>query len=153
MPVPEPAAVDSGLVPRFGVRIAGVSLLLPEGPLEHVSDATVHPLPGAGRRVAGITQLRGQPIVVLDPRDAGSIETPEDSRVALLVIGAPPEAGALLVDGPPRSVRVGEPGREVPLPDAPFAAALDSAFADADDPSSHWWSFDAPRLFARLAAD
>ena len=45
--------------PLFGVRVAGVPLLLPQGaPLEYLAAAPVYPLPRAGRGVLGLTQLR-----------------------------------------------------------------------------------------------
>lgn len=137
---------------RFGLRIAGVPLLLPEEPLEHVASAVVHPLPGAGRRVVGLAQLRGHPVVVVDPGDAAPSARPAELRAALLVIGVPPDAGALLVQAPPQPVRIGEPRPDAPPPEAPFAAALDGAFADADDPAGVWWHFEARRLLALLAA-
>src|SRR5690606_1997128 len=63
---------DAGAVPlpatRFGARLGGIGVALPAGTaLEFVADAAIYPLPLAPARVAGLMQLRGQPLVVLDP--------------------------------------------------------------------------------------
>lgn len=113
---------------RFAARLGGVSVALPAGtPLEFVADATLYPLPLAPMRVAGLMQLRGQPLVVLDasPRPQGAVAI---DRHDVLVVGRPPQAAALLVDGPPRALADGHwhPVRGT-RPDCAFAAALDVA--------------------------
>jgi chemotaxis signal transduction protein len=136
---------------RFGVLVAGVPLLLPAVALEHVAAATVFPLPGAGEHVLGLAQLRGHPVVVLDAGPAEAQRRAPGHRPSLLVIGTPPEAGALVVDGAPRPVRVGGDCPEADRPQSPFADALDGAVRDADDGTTLWWGFDPRRLFELLA--
>ncbi|MFP5460082.1 MAG: hypothetical protein ACLGII_00660 [Gammaproteobacteria bacterium] len=136
---------------RFGVLAAGVPLLLPAVALEHVAAATVFPLPGAGEHVLGLAQLRGHPVVVLDAGPAEAQRRAPGHRPSLLVIGTPPEAGALVVDGTPRPVRVGGDCPEADRPQSPFADALDGAVRDADDGTTLWWGFDPRRLFELLA--
>lgn len=148
---PSPGVEASGSSGRFGVLVAGVPLLLPAVALEHVAAATVFPLPGAREHVLGLAQLRGHPVVVLDAGPAGAQRRAPGHRSSLLVIGTPPEAGALVVDGAPRPVRIAGSCPGADRPQAPFADALDEALRDADDGSKLWWRFDPRRLFELLA--
>ena len=137
----------------FGVLAAGVPLLLPQGePLEYLADAVVHWLPGAGERVAGLLQLRGVPIVVLDPAAAPARAAPARRRLGVLVIGHAPEGAALVVDGPPAPLETFPARAASQRPDCAFAAALGEPVAEAADPGRLWWGFDARRLFAALAS-
>lgn len=113
---------------RFGARLAGVAVAFPAGtPLEFVADAAIYPLPLAPGHVAGLTQLRGQPLVVLDPaKHPAAVRA--ITRRDVLVVGQPPQAAALLVDGPPQ-------------------ALADSDARDARD------EVDPARLFDALARD
>jgi hypothetical protein len=152
--------------PLFGVRVAGVPLLLPQGaPLEYLAAAPVYPLPRAGRGVLGLTQLRGHPVVVLVPtgqaaRIAGSVP-----RAAVLVIGEMPDGGAICVDGPPEPVEIAGPAQAAaPPPECPFAAVLGEPVAQAapagraegdgaGTQTTVWWRFEPRRLFETLAGD
>lgn len=137
---------------RFGLRVGGVPLLLPETALEHVQGASVYPLPGAAPGVLGLAQLRGHPVVVLDPApEEGRARSPA-ARHSLLVIGTPPEAGALAVDALPQPVLLGPSRRGAAAPAVRFAAALDAAFEDAGEPGTLWWGFEPRRLFELMAA-
>lgn len=136
---------------RFGVRLAGVPLLLPETALEHVQAASVFPLPGAAAGVLGLAQVRGHPVVVLGPTAPDGQRRSPAPRQALLVIGTPPEAAALAVDGPSQPVRPGAQQAGAMPPATSFAGVLDRAFADADEPGVLWWSFEPRQLFEALA--
>lgn len=135
----------------FGVRVGGVPLLLPtDAGLEYVAAAPVFPLPRAGRRIVGLMQLRGHPVVVLDGAPQPAPPAAEARRLSVLVIGAAPEAGALVVDAPPHDL--------LSTSDAPAAAvrpacAFSTALADpvADASGGLWWRFDPRRLFEALA--
>lgn len=153
-----PAFDESDAAPpsatRFAARLGGVSVALPAGtPLEFVADATLYPLPLAPMRVAGLMQLRGQPLVVLDasarPAGVATIE-----RRDVLVMGRLPQAAALLVDGPPRPLVDGQwhPVRSAP-PDCAFASAIDVAGQapwPARDAGEALHEIDPERLFAAL---
>ncbi len=77
---------------------------MPAGtPLEFIVGAAVYPLPLAPARVAGLMQLRGQPLVVLDASPAPAVGNALCRR-DVLVVGKPPQAAALLVDGPPQAL-------------------------------------------------
>ncbi|HLT25750.1 MAG TPA: hypothetical protein VK047_03560 [Zeimonas sp.] len=147
--------------PSFGVRLAGLPVRLPAGtPLEFVPRAALHPLPLAPRRVAGLMQLRGQPIVVLDasPHEpmpaAAAALAPRD----VLVVGALPNAAALLVEGAPQPTPVEAPAIGLPL--ARAGALADCAFFDAivshrvaEGDGGEWYEVDPARLFAALLED
>lgn len=150
----EPGATPSPAT-RFAARLGGVGVVLPEGtPLEFVADAAIHPLPLAPARVAGLMQLRGQPLVVLDasarPGAAAAID-----RRDVLVVGRPPQAAALLVDGPPRPLADGQwyPARGA-RPECAFASALDVAGGEAGASRAAGealYEVDPERLFEALA--
>lgn len=148
---PSPAVSAPPPSNGFGVIVAGVGLLLPRVALEHVPAATVFPLPGAGAHVLGLVQLRGHPVVVLEAVPAEAEHRSPGHRPSLLVIGSPPEAGALVVAAAPRAIRVGEAAVQAQPPGVPFAAALEGAQADLDDLDMLWWRFDPRRLFELLA--
>ncbi|MCD6680320.1 MAG: chemotaxis protein CheW [Burkholderiaceae bacterium] len=153
--------------PSFGVRLAGIPVRLPAGTaLEYVAQASLHPLPLAPARVAGLMQLRGQPIVVLDPsagREAGS----HAANIALaphevLVVGAMPHAVAVLVDSAPQRVPAEEAPLALPLERADamahcaFFDAIVSHHASAAEAGAEggdWYDVDPARLIAALLAD
>lgn len=148
---------------RFGIRVAGLNLLLPETLLEHVADAPIFAMPGAGAAVLGLAQLRGHPVVVLDPEVGCTDRGPEAPGLmdatapapvgpaGFLVIGQAPDAGALALAAPPCAVRLGARLASVSRPRPVFADALEFPYADEDDPATIWWSFEPQRLFERLA--
>ncbi len=150
--------------PSFGVRLAGLAVRMPAGtPLEYVAQATLHPLPLAPRRVAGLMQLRGQPLVVLD-----ASADPENRRPAaaareaheVLVIGAPPNVAAVIVDGAPHPVRADAAALDVPIARVdvparcPFFDAIVSRRVLAEGAEGEpWYDIDPSRLVAALLAD
>ncbi|MGD9943819.1 MAG: chemotaxis protein CheW [Burkholderiaceae bacterium] len=141
---------------RFGTELAGVPVLMPAGiALEFVPAAGVHPLPLAPRRVRGLMQLRGQPLLVIDPADPaapGQGPATTTAGVSVLVVGTPPEAAALVVPAAPRAVRITAP---VPAraPRCGFADALGTAHADAARAGGFWFDVDPEQLFAALMRD
>lgn len=142
----------------FGVRVAGVGLLLPQGePLEFIAAAPVYPLPLAGPRVAGLVQLRGHPVVVLNAGAAAATAAGPIARRAVLVIGSAPDAAGLCVDTPPEPLEPLEPGavaEGVATPACAFLGALgEPVTATAGSGDGIWWRFDARRLFELLAGE
>lgn len=150
--------------PSFGVRLAGLPVRLPAGtPLEYVAQATLHPLPLAAKRIAGLMQLRGQPLVVLDAsptreEHAPAALAPHD----VLVVGALPNAAGVLVDGAPQSVPADAAALGLPL--APVDALAGCPFFDAivshhvvaagaEGEGADWYDVDPSRLVAALLAD
>ncbi len=138
----------------FGVRVAGTHLLLPsDQTLEYVADAASFPLPGAGHRVLGMMQLRGHPILVLDGGPRPAQRRPEIRRCAVLVIGTPPEAGAIVVDAPPEQVATGAPADAAAPPGSSFDSALHRPMCDARTPDRIWWHADVRQMFRILAGE
>ncbi|MFO1300263.1 MAG: hypothetical protein U1F17_07765 [Burkholderiaceae bacterium] len=152
---PDDAGAERRPAARFGARLGGVGVALPPGtPLEFVADAAIYPLPLAPARVAGLMHLRGQPLVVLDP-SAEPVATTAMRRRDVLVVGKPPQAAALLVDGPPQALVDGswQAGHERP-PDCPFVPALDAVDREPGpraDAGEVWYEADPERLFEALA--
>lgn len=147
--------------PSFGVRLAGLPVRMPAGiALEYVAQAALHPLPLAPRRVAGLMQLRGQPIVVLDA-SAGEGEGADPGTRAhdVLVVGTVPNAAALLVDAAPQPVAIDAAALGLPLAragalaDCPFFDAIVSHRVCEGDDGGEWYEVDPARLFAALLAD
>lgn len=164
---------------RFGVRLAGLPVLLPAGEmLEYLPEATIWQAPLAPARVAGLMQLRGHPVAVFDA--ARSRGDPAPARAAILVVGEPDRAAALIVDSPPRAVALendrsarGEPegdggpagaaalranddaGLEEALDmlaaSVPFRVALDRPVRDCD--GRRWWPVSTAMLFEALGGE
>ncbi len=157
--------------PSFGVRLAGLPVRLPAGtPLEFVAQASLHPLPLAPQRVAGLMQLRGQPLVVLDAgaSRAAAARAPRD----VLVVGTLPNAAGFLVDGAPQPVPHGAAALGLPLTkgdalaDCPFFDAIVAHRIDPGGPAEggasgedghageggEWYDVDPARLIAALLA-
>lgn len=144
----------------FGVRVGGVALFLPQGePLEYFAAAVLYPLPLAGRRVTGVMQVRGHPVVVVEPgvppaRIEGTL-----ARLPVLVIGEGSEAGGLRVDGPPEPLQVIDGAPATPpagAPDCVFRHLLREAViarpvGRIDVPATPWWRFEPRRLFEALS--
>lgn len=151
----EPRAEPARAI-RFGVRLEGLPILLPAGALlEFLPQARIWHLPLASAGVAGLTHLRGHPIPVFDPGRRGGVSARREP--ALLVIGEPPHAAAVLVDGAPVEVGSGA-GDDGELPRALLEAlARDFSCPDAlgepwlDGAGRIWWPLDPERLFAALA--
>jgi len=148
--------------PSFGVRLAGLPVRMPAGtPLEFVPQATLHPLPLAPARVAGLMQLRGQPLVVLDasPIDGASAAGAPLAAHDMLVVGTLPNAAALLVDGAPQIVPDDPAALGLPieragvLADCPFFDAIVSHRIVEGGDGAQWYEVDPSRLFAALMAD
>lgn len=148
--------------PSFGVRLAGLPVRMPAGtPLEYVAQAALYPLPLAPARVAGLMQLRGQPLVVLD---AGAIDDGSAARASpaahdVLVVGTLPNAAALLVDDAPQSVDLAAAELGLPIERAgvlaacPFFDAIVSHRVAEGGDGAEWYEVDPARLFAALMAD
>lgn len=161
--------------PSFGVRLAGIPVRLPAGTaLEFVPQASLHPLPLAPARVAGLMQLRGQPIVVLDAsasRGTGSATGSDAGSAAasvalaphdVLVVGTLPHAAGLLVQGAPQRLAEDAATLELPLArvdalaDCPFFDAIVShhgAPAGGGEEGADWYDVDPSRLIAALLAN
>ncbi len=183
---------------RFAIGLAGWTVCLPAAAaLEYVARTPLYPVPLAPDAMVGLMQLRGQPVAVFDakrrPASTGSTATstgaihahlpagPAATRRAMishgdvLVIGALPQAAALLIDTPPWPVPAARlPGQPLPPdgapPACPFRAAIVSrcilhpggtqgeAGRPTGDPhdmsgvTDDWYEVDPDRLFRILSS-
>lgn len=136
---------------RFGVRLATVGLLLPDGvPAVFLESVAINPLPGAPGRVLGLMQMQGYPMLVLDARDPPNHE-PTPLKLSVLVLGAPERGAGLQVDSPPQAVSVRATADAPPPVGCVFAPALISPMVDDLDSNQVWWHVDLPSLFRCLA--
>lgn len=152
MNVAQDAACPS--IPRYGLRIGGVPLLLPEGvACEYLVDATVYPVPRAPDRLLGLIHLRGHAVPALDASRQAGTELPVIRSAVLIVLGQGVGAVALKADEAPQSVTLdpSAPSGNAPppRPSCAFSIALrepriERVTADV------WWQFDCDRLVAAL---
>lgn len=144
-------AMNGQLAVAFGVRVGGVALLLPDDlACEFIAQVAIHPLPCAAPRVLGLTQLRGQPVVVLEPQAGRRRSGAQVLHLPVLVMGVTSESAALHVAAAPHPVATGGPV-DAPLPHCAFTSALRGALAgDGPDPGL-WWRFEPLALFECLA--
>ena len=149
----QPSQPDSSI--RYGFRLGDVNVLTPEQtPAEFIVAAAIYPLPLAPRRIRGLTQRRGQPIVVFDAGSAAPEFLPTLIRRPVLVIDSKNEPAAVFVEQPPSVVRCAPLAELPPRPVVPYADALIGAAREADgDGLVIWWHVDFRRLFELLAHD
>ena len=156
------SAAQSPATGAFGVRVGGVRLLLPQGEsLEYFAAATVYPLPLAGRRVRGMIQVRGHPVVVVDPGADAARGDAVLVRLPVLVIGQGSEAGAIRVDGAPEPLQAAEPAGAsagAGVPECGFRQSLHDGMVArgagrTDEAAAMWWRFEPRRLFEALAGE
>lgn len=137
--------------PRFAVGLAGWTVCLPAATtLEYVARTPLYPVPLAPGCLAGLMQLRGQPVAVFDAQSltepAGLIEDsavqasvhlPGEQAAAVpeaishgdvLIIGTLPQAAALLIDTPPWPVPAARlPDQPLPFDGAPVTCPFRAA--------------------------
>ncbi len=142
--------------PSFGVRLGGLPVRWPAGiALEFVAQAALHPLPLAPARVAGLMQLRGQPLVVLDASPANGAPAARGTH-GVLVVGTLPNAAGLLVDEAPAAADAGGAALTLPLAhagvlaDCPFRDAIVAHRIEDGGQGAEWYEVDPARLFDAL---
>ena len=147
-----PASHMAQGAPLFGTRIDGVGLILPAGvAVIYLTDVAIHPLAGSPRRVLGLMQWQGHPVVVLDPSRRPVADAPAIRRHTVLVFGAPGAGAALWVDEPPAPIGIGVSADSPAAPDCVFREVLSEPVTDAGGGPQIWWHFSPDALFAVLA--
>lgn len=96
---------------RYGFFIGGpqddtlVRVLIPEAMAsEYIARAPVYPVPRAPERLRGMTQLRGQAIMVVDVCELADTRLPVVHDADLLVLGGGQQAVALIQSQAPQQV-------------------------------------------------
>jgi chemotaxis signal transduction protein len=150
MPLAPVQARDEQAV-RYGFRASSLGLLIRPGTGSEVLDARgIAALPNAPRWLAGVMNLRGNPVPVFDLCAALDLARNDDSHKSMvLVLDKGDRAAGLLIDGLPRVVPPGrpiDPPSALPARLAPFATR---ALATGD---GVWLEFDHAGFLTSLAA-
>src|SRR5882672_684042 len=136
---------------RYGFRVSSLGLLIKLDTGSEVVEArAIAAMPNAPRWLAGVMNLRGNPVPVFDLGAALDLARNDEShKTMVLVLDKGDAAAGLLIDGMPRVV---PPGKVIDLPAAlparlaPFAP---NAVATSD---GVWLEFDHAGFLANLAA-
>lgn len=145
---------------RYGFEVAGLRLVPAARVLtELVAEARVFPVPKAAPGLAGVINLRGTIVPVLDrriaPREAGLIRPfthralvfdRDDHRVGLLLDGMPQLLALLPLDA--SDISLLPPDTEQGASLKPF---LTRPWARVDQPDEVWWEFNHRAAFEALA--
>ncbi|MGB5301309.1 MAG: chemotaxis protein CheW [Thiogranum sp.] len=136
---------------RYGFRIGGLALLVPEGIATELLDApAVFPLPRAPRWLAGMLNIRGNVVPLFNIVELLGSKSRSSAKERILVLGQASQAVAVYVDDLPKPLTttgsVGDAG-ELPTILRPF---VEAAFSDQ---GTHWFEFDYGEFFAHLSAD
>jgi chemotaxis signal transduction protein len=139
-------------VTRYGFELNGLRLVPAQGVLtELVTEATVFPVPRAADTVAGVLNLHGTIVPVLDPEPlgtAGADLRPGQRRA--LVFDREEQRIAVLLKGAPKLLHLLPLGHRT-RPQGPLARFLTRAWCQTDQPGRHWWEFDHRAAFESLA--
>jgi len=138
-------------VVRYGFRVSSLGLLIKPGTGSEVVEArAIATLPNAPRWLAGVMNLRGNPVPVFDLIAALDLARNDQSQKSMvLVLDKGDRAAGLLIDGMPRVVPQGKPIDQpaaLPARLAPFAT---NALATGD---GVWLEFDHVGFLTSLAA-
>ena len=148
-----PAEPPRGGEARYGFELAGLHLVPAYGVLtELVAEARVFPVPRTAGTVAGVINLHGTIVPVLDPDPAGAAGAdlrPGQRRA--LVFDREEQRIAVLLKGSPRLLNLLPGAPAAPRPHGPLARFLTRAWCQADQPSQQWWEFDHRAAFESLA--
>lgn len=126
---------------RYGFRISSLGLLIKPGTGSEVVEArAIAAMPNAPRWLAGVMNLRGNPVPVFDLCAALELARNDEAQKSMvLVLDKGDQAAGLLIDGMPRVVPPGKPIEQptaLPARLAPFAP---QAMATSD---AVWLEFD-----------
>jgi len=136
---------------RYGFRVSSLGLLIKLDTGSEVVEArAIAAMPNAPRWLAGVMNLRGNPVPVFDLGAALDLARNDESqKTMVLVLDKGDAAAGLLIDGMPRVV---PPGKVIELPaalPAPLAPFAPNAIATSD---GVWLEFDHVGFLTNLAA-
>jgi len=146
-----PVQLRDDEVARYGFRVSSLGLLIQPGTGSEVVEARgIAALPNAPRWLAGVMNLRGNPVPVFDLCAALDLARNDESQKSMvLVLDKGERAAGLLIDGLPRVVPQGRPidlPGALPVRLAPFTQ---QAVATSD---AVWLEFDHAGFLSSLAA-
>lgn len=145
---------------RFGIRLAGINLLLPHGqPAEYLADIAVYPIPLMPRRVRGAAQVGGRPVLVFAADEQAPERMPQIARKSIVMLAERGTALAIQVEAPPVALESIVPASQ-PRPAICIEPALLAPFQGHDgaadslaDNDPIWWEVDCVAMFELLARD
>lgn len=145
-----PAQVRDERQARYGFRVSSLGLLIKVGTGSEVVEARgIAVLPNAPRWLAGVMNLRGNPVPVFDL--CAALDLPRSdasSKSMVLVLDKGEHAAGLLIDGLPRVVA---PGNAIEQPTAlPARLATFVTHPRATD-DGVWFEFDHVGFLTSLA--
>jgi chemotaxis signal transduction protein len=153
------AALARGVTPpvgelRYGFRVAGLQLVPAARVLtEMMAEARVFPVPKSSSALAGVTNLRGTIVPLLDRRQVrrGSPNIrPFQHRV--LVFDREEQRVGMLLDAQPELLTLVPAPLDTLRPEAStLAPFLVRAWAQADQTDQIWWEFNHRAAFESLA--
>jgi chemotaxis signal transduction protein len=152
LPMPETAQATSGEL-RYGFCVAGLHLVPAARVLtEMIAEARVFPVPKSSPALAGVTNLRGTVVPLLDRREvrrgAPSIR-PFLQRA--LVFDHDDHRIGLLLDAQPQLLTLAPAPVDTPKPESALSAFLTRAWVQVDQPDRIWWEFNHRAAFESLA--
>lgn len=135
---------------RYGFRIGGLALLVPQGITTELLDSpAVFPLPRAPRWLVGMLNIRGNVVPLFNVLELLGSQAKPSGTDRILMLGQAPQAVAVYVDDMPKPLtatgRVGEAG-DLPAILRPF---VEAAFSDQ---GTHWFEFNYGDFFRHLSA-
>ena len=141
---------DDAPVSRYGFRIGGLALLVPEGIETDVLDnPRVFPLPRAPHWLAGILNQRGNVVPVFDILKLLELQARPSKARQILLMGHAAQAVAVYIDSLPQPLtttdRIENPA-DLPAILRPFA---EPAFSDQ---GTDWFEFNHTEFFQYLSA-
>lgn len=138
---------------RYGFVVGGLHLVPAQRVLtEMIAQARIFPVPRSAPGLAGVTNLRGTIVPLLDRREqrrgAASIR-PFTHRA--LVFDRDESRVGLLLDAQPELLSLTPAPDGTPWPQSPLSAFLTRPWAQADQNGQIWWEFNHRAAFESLA--
>jgi chemotaxis signal transduction protein len=138
---------------RYGFCVAGLHLVPAARVLtEMIAEARVFPVPKSSPALAGVTNLRGTVVPLLDRREArrGTPSIRPFMQRALVFDHDDHRLG-LLLDAQPELLTLVPAPSDTPKPESTLSAFLTRAWAELDQPDRIWWEFNHRAAFEALA--
>lgn len=151
-PAPRDSASVNGEL-RYGFVVGGLRLVPAQRVLtEMIAQARIFPVPRSAPGLAGVTNLRGTIVPLLDRREArrGAPSIQPFTHRALVFDRDESRVG-LLLDTQPELLSLMPAPDDTPRPASPLSAFLTRPWAQADQNGQIWWEFNHRAAFESLA--
>jgi chemotaxis signal transduction protein len=138
---------------RYGFVVGGLPLVPAHRVLtEMIAQARVFPVPRSAPGLAGVTNLRGTIVPLLDRREKrrGAANIRPFTHRALVFDRDESRVG-LLLDNQPELLSLMPAPDDTPMPASPLSAFLTRAWVRVDQGGQIWWEFNHRAAFESLA--